>query len=282
MIGATVNTRQLVAWAKIWDHRLSWIACLDVAGDPLGTRRNWQRMVDAGVPGVATIHVGDEPSEMDWYVEQGVDFLGLGGMAGSRTPPAVQFRWLVSVFKYAEENHPQMRFHGWGITKPAWMRLPFFSVDSSGWGASYRYGRITLRHPLTGRQVGVDLNGRGTYKPDIALLLRDHYGVNPSEISRSVPDNRLLLVKLSALSASVQEQQIRRLHRNKLVTPPQWGRLRGWQLPEGPNQHLALGGCGAGIRETKVIQELNGPHLHLVDGHSQHIQWVADLARGEL
>jgi hypothetical protein len=280
-LGKTISTTQLVAWVNKWEHLLSWVAALDVPSIEQ-TKRNWQRMCDLGIPGVSTIHAGDPPETMDWYAEQGVDFLGLGGVAGQPWPPSATFRWLVSVFKYARDNHPQMRFHGWGMTHRDWMRLPFFSVDSSGWGQAYRYGRIMLRDPVTGESIGVDLDGgKGVYKPRVAQLLKDYYGVLPSEIAKSGPKNRVLLVRLSALSASVQEEQWRKTFRNKPVTPPQWGRLKGWSLGDGPVQHLAMSGCGAGIRERKVFEEFYGPHLHLVDGFSPHMKLVADLAAGK-
>src|SRR5215212_495065 len=108
-IGAKVTTRQLAAWTKIWEHRLQWIASLDIAGDIEQTRKNWLRMVDEyQLPAVSTLHVGDPPEEMDWYAVRGVDFLGLGGMAGSNNLPSIQFRWLCQVFKYAQQAHPEM------------------------------------------------------------------------------------------------------------------------------------------------------------------------------
>lgn len=283
-LGKVVTTRQVAGWVQKWQHRLAWAAAIDIANNIQQTRDNWKAMCDFGFPAVSTLHVGDDPSEMDWYADQGVDFLGLGGMAGSTISPDVQFRWLIKVFKYARDNHPEMRFHGWGMARNEWLRLPFFSIDSSGWGSGYRFGRVVLRHPITGENIGVALNGKATYSPKVAEMLAEHYGVTPSMVSKSVPENRMLMVKLSALSASVQEQQIRAIHRKAPVTPPKWGRLGGWDLPPGPNQHLALGGCGAGLREVKVMQELHatGPHLHLVDGHPQHIQWVADMAEGKL
>jgi hypothetical protein len=280
-LGRKIETKQLVAWAKMYHHRMAWIASLDVAGNPSRSRYNWNEMVDAGIPGIPTIHMRERPEEMDFYVERGVDFIGLGGMAlMDAAPQSDKFRWLVACFKHARENHPQVRFHGWGMANQSFLRLPFFSADSSGWGSTYRYGRLMLRDPAQhGRAIVVAMNGRRTYDQDIALLLRDQYGVNPSEVSTSGPHNRLLMVRLSALSASVQEQHWRYLHRKAMVEPPKWGHLGGWDIPEGPNQHLALSGCGAGIRERKVFEEMCGPHMHLVDGHPEHIETVAKLTR---
>lgn len=276
MQGVEIHTPELAAWAKQWQHRLAWVAALDVAGDTATTRRNWHEMVDEhGVPAVSSLHVGTPPAEMDYYAERGVDFLGLGGMAGGTSSPDIQFRWLVQVFKYAQTNHPNMRFHGWGITNQKMIRLPFYSVDSSGWGSGYRYGRLNLRDPNSRKTHAIALNGRETYTPEIACLLRDHYGVNPSEVAKSEPANRPLMVRLSALSASVQEQRFRHLHRHTPITAPTWGQLPGAQV--GPHQHLALNAKGQEYENDTIVELAAGPHMHLAEGHPEHLAVVADM-----
>ena len=178
-------------------------------------------------------------------------------MAGANYTQASNFKWLASVFKYAQDNHPAMRFHGWGMTKMHFLRLPFFSVDSSGWGNAYRYGRITFRDPLSDKDISIALDGKAVFKhPEIVHMLRDGYGVTPTQIAKAGPHNRELLVKLSALSASVYEQRWRYMFRNRPVEAPKWGRLKGWNFDDDP-----------------------GPHIHLVDGYFPHIRLVADLAR---
>lgn len=234
-----ITNDELAVWITRWRHRLCWAASLDVAGDTATTRRNWVELVDAGVPAVSSLHVGTHPSEMDWYVERGVDFLGLGGMAGGTSSRPTQFRWLISVFRYARDNHPQMRFHGWGVTDKDSLKLPFFSVDSSSWGSGFRYGVVKLRDPRTGKTRSVTLNGRETYKPEVATLLRDYYGVNPSHVASSGSHNYRTVIRLSALSASVQEQAFRRAHKRSACSAPVWGRLEGFLPVDGPHIHLA-------------------------------------------
>ena len=82
--GKAVSTNQLAAWTKKWEDRLSWVACLDVESQKQ-TRHNWLTMVnDHQLPAVSTLHAGDPfEDEIDWYVEQGVDFLGIGGVGTS-------------------------------------------------------------------------------------------------------------------------------------------------------------------------------------------------------
>lgn len=261
--GVTITSGEIAAWAKRWSEVLTWVASLDVIGDAAGTRRNWHEMVEVhGVEGVPTIHYGSDPSLMDYYAERGVDFMGLGGMVGKSIPR--QMRWLVSCFRHARDHHPQMRFHGWGVTAEKLLQLPFYSVDSSGWSSSYRYGRLTLRDPVTGRPVALALDGKGSYSPEVVAVLQ-HYGVTPSQIAKSGPHNRNLLVKLSALSASVGEQQFRKLHRRNPVTTPSWGITRP---AAGPHQHLAVAdgvALGGGGHVVNTLVEMNepGPHNHL-------------------
>lgn len=257
-----ITNDELAAWITRWRHRLCWAACMDVAGDTLRTRRNWQVLVDKGIPAVSSIHVGTPPSEMDWYADRGVDFLGLGGLAGGTSSPSTQIRWLVSVFRYARDNHPGMRFHGWGLMDKRALQLPFYSVDSSGWSSGYRYGRMTLRDPRTGKAHNITMNGRDTYAPEVATMLRDCYGVNPSELATSGPHNRHLMVKLSALSASVYEQQFQRRHRNSNITRPVWGQF----TPSLPAAHLA-----AAPHEAS-------PLIHLAEGSSEHLEVVRRMS----
>lgn len=269
--GAEVTVSELAAWGKRWQHRLCWLASLDVIGSAEGTRRNWHEMVDGhNIAAVPTIHFGCDPSLMDYYAERGVDFIGLGGMVGK--PMSKQLRWLVTCFRYARDNHPQMRFHGWGVSHTKIMRLPFFSVDSSGWGQAYRFGRMTLRDPThPGHSVAVQMDGRGSYTPEVATLLRQHYGINPSQVSTSGAHNRKLVVRLSALSASVAEQEFRRMHKGG-ISAPSWGQLGA--PARGPSYHLALGDTS---KEPDGLKDLAGPHLHLADTSSEHLELVSQL-----
>lgn len=292
--GAEITTEQLATWALRWRHRLCWVAALDVIGDAEATRRNWLELVERGVPGVPTVHFGCPPETMDFYAERGVDFIGLGGLVGRPAP--AQMRWMVAMMRYARDNHPAVRFHGWGVTNKDALKLPFFSVDSSGWGGGYRYGRLSLRDPANGRVHTLDLNGSATYDPTVARLLAKEYGVSPSQVATSGPHNRLLMVRLSALSASVLEQQFRRLHRRSPVEPPSWGQLDA--APDGPHYHLAgTGQCrdlavaGPHLHlahgattvkgEAEVIPKLAaanvGPHIHLAEGSSEHLEVVARM-----
>lgn len=218
--GITIGTKELAGWAKRWQHKLKWVASLDVIGNPVMTYSNWREMVDVyGVQAVPTIHYGTHPQELDKYARRGVDLVGLGGLV--KVPTNAQMRWLIQVFKYAAEHHPDMQFHGWGCTSAPHFRLPFYSVDSSSWTAGVRYGAARLVDPRTGKNVSYRLNNKDAFQPDVARLLADFYGISPRAASFSNSSNRDAMVRIHALAESAREQWWNRQHGP--VKVPSWG-----------------------------------------------------------
>ena len=257
MQGAVICVDELGEWANRWRHRLFWVAALDVVGNQKATRRNWESMNrNFNLESVPSLHAGDDPRMMDYYAERGCDFIGLGGLAGGAGSPKAQMRWMIQVFKYAREAWPGMRFHGWGLTTELTSRLPFWSVDSSSWGAGHRFGRVDLRRPDTGKRFNFRTDGKEAYEPDTARFLTRYYKTRPSEVAVSGPATRERICWVSALAQTIHETRMRELHGP--VTPPSWGLMN-------PN------GCPT-----------DGPHVALADAHLGHLQAASRLigARG--
>lgn len=233
--GTPINIRAFADWAKKWRDSLSWVASLDVIGDAQGSRKNfdWLRNKDLDV--IPTIHYGADPSLIKDYVKDGVDFIGLGGMVGRKSEPKRLLRWTLSMFKYARDNHPEVRFHGWGVTHPDLvMNLPWFSVDSSGFSSAYRFGRLSLFDPRTAKKVGITLDGSDILQH--SELLRTVYGIDPANVSVSTRDTRRDLVRLSVAAVQRQEEYLQRRHK---VSPPYYGLLES--SGGGPRVHVAIG-----------------------------------------
>lgn len=219
--GKPIKMNEYVAWCRQWSAGLCWTAALDVIGDPQVTMRNWRYMRDrVGLNTVPTLHVGSDPAWMDHYAREGVDFMGLGGMVG-RQPQS--FPWLVKVFRYARDKHPQMRFHLWGMTHRKILEaLPAYSADSSGAiGVGYRFAELRLFDPAIHRHRRCFMGAkykRGTHRGPYGMgpLLRDFYHVTPQQME--VPD-RAVTIKLHARSTQLYAQWLARRHQ---VTPPLW------------------------------------------------------------
>lgn len=267
--GATITTKELADWAKQWRHRLKWVAALDVIGNPVATYSNWREMVDVhGVEAVPTIHYGTHPSELDKYARRGVDLVGLGGLV--RVPTGAQMRWLIQVFKYAAKHHPDMQFHGWGCTSAAHFRLPFYSVDSSSWTSGVRYGQARLVDPRTGKQVAYKLDGGEAYRPGIARLLSEVYGVSPRDASYSNASNREVMIRIHALAESAREQWWRGKHGPARV--PSWGVNPAAVRADQRAEHLAVSAGSdvekindIGARDRSVHLATTGPYFPQLD-----------------
>lgn len=241
--GAAIQLEEFADWAIQWRDSLSWIASLDVIGDPDGTLKNYETLRGMGIDVVPTLHYGGEPELLDFYAADGVDFLGLGGMVGQGAGPQLT-RWLVSVFRYARDKHPEMRFHGWGLTRSdLLMSLPWYSTDSSSYGSAWRYGQIRLFDPRHGKWLGFSTNGRDAHK--YRHFLEDFYGVTPDEVSTIGPDNMPLITKLQALAYQRCENFLRRRFD---VKPPKYG----------------------------LTDSYDGPHVHVVDGAKRHLRMLAE------
>lgn len=233
--GAEIAIDDFLEWAIKWQNNLAWIASLDVIGDSKATFENYKYLRANGVDAVPTIHYGDNPKELDKYADDGIDFCGLGGMVMRKSEVARLMRWTLSVFKYAQDNHPNMRFHGWGIThNTLLMNLPWYSVDSSGFSSSYRFARLSLFDSSLGKNIGIQLDGKEIYK-HADLLLRE-YGCNPDDVAVSNKDTRRQLVRLSIASIQRQEDFLRKRHS---VSAPTYGVRDYWT--DVSNIHIASG-----------------------------------------
>lgn len=257
--GAAINLDEYAAWVHRWREHLYWAAALDVIGDPNATWRNWLLLRDRhGLNTIPTLHAGTPTRWIDAYHAEGVDFLGLGGMAG--TGQAIRaFRWAVHLFRYARHNFPKMRFHLWGVTNRQFLdSLPAYSADSSGiLGAAYRYAQLRLFDPGTGKHYNVQLRAgqRGVYR--LAGLLRRTYGVEPRSIETSHPGNRATLIQLAAASTQQYAAWLQRRHR---VTPPAYGVNSA--APTGTRVHVVAG--TKQVPGANDLDALAGTRLHLV------------------
>ena len=257
--GAPINIQEFAEWGARWKDNLAWVASLDVIGDKEASWTNYAWLRNQGLDVIPTIHYGCDPKEVDRYVAEGVDFIGLGGMVGRKSEADRLLRWTLSVFRYARDKHPQLRFHGWGVThRQLTMNLPWYSVDSSGFSSAYRFARLSLFDPAKGMMTNIELDGKQIYKH--VDLLKRVYNCDPDDVKISTPDRRRQLVRLAISSVQKLEEFLRNRHQ---VTPPTYG-VKGWDLA--PQVHVALGFPGAqstlAVSPTDTPAPFAGPNVH--------------------
>ena len=222
--GEPIRLKDYAAWLVDFQRYHCWSASLDVIGDFGSSWANWMRLREADIITVPTIHFGAPADLIDGYVRHGADLIGLGGMVGVRTSLARP--WAAHVMAYAAKEHPQVRFHGWGVSSVEMMaHLPFWSVDSSTFNTNCRYGRMRLWDPDNRRITVVHLNG--VHAGKYGRLLRTHYGLTPAEARDSGPHNSTMHALISFLSCQRQAEFFQGRHN---VSPPSGQKVVGTRM----------------------------------------------------
>lgn len=112
------------------------------------TYRNQKLLEEYGLKPVPVVHLGADMSYLKRYIDEGYDYIGLGGMVGgfglvsrSRT-----FDWCRECFEVVCDNKnrlPAQKLHGFGMTSFTLMRMfPWYSVDSTAWSVAGGFGNI--------------------------------------------------------------------------------------------------------------------------------------------
>ena len=102
---------------------------------------------------VAVWHTAESKRWLDKYLDMGVPYLGIGGVA-EKGPTRLKI--LQEIRQYLSSRQSGIKLHGFGLTTFDTMSaLPWYSVDSSTWVKASAYGIIC---------TPVCLNGRPSFK----------------------------------------------------------------------------------------------------------------------
>lgn len=238
--GAAIQLPDYMAWVRRWQHLFATYVNLDVIGNAEGTLANQRAMEDAGLQPVPVFHGGEPWSYLADYCAR-YPYVALGGMVSSDTDAVL--RWCVRALQLGAEHGT--RFHGFGQTKrPVLKALPWYSVDSSSWGAGHRAGQLRLwdhqRVRLRAIKVG---DHRAVYRA--AELIRAHAG-NPADYATpgwgfsaegkpqaQLQAERYAILRVNLVSWLRFEQYLRARHGP--ISPP------AGQAEAGPMVYLAEG-----------------------------------------
>lgn len=152
--GATIELPDYTAFMVEHQKNIHVASNLDIIGrgNEQGSYDNLKRLEvlakDMGhsVPICPVHHARDSDKWLERYIAEGYDYIFLGGMVPEGTP--YLRGWLDHVWdKFLSDKYgmPKMKVHGFGMTRPGLMdRYPWYSVDSTSWVMTGRFGAIFL------------------------------------------------------------------------------------------------------------------------------------------
>jgi len=128
-----------------------------------------------GLNPLPVIHFGTDPKWITKYVDDGCEYIGLGGL-GQEVNKAEYLEWgdlCWDQFLTDSKGYPIVKVHGFAMTALDLMiRWPWYSVDSTSWVMTSRFGSIYVPREVNGEYV----YGKNTWK--IGMSTRSPGGIN--------------------------------------------------------------------------------------------------------
>jgi len=272
--GVSINMSDYIAYIKRFAHRIRVYANLDVIGNAVATAANQARMEDAGLSPIPVFHTDEDFMWLEKYVER-YPYIALGGMVPYMKQWRALMPWLIRCFKIADGKSV---FHGFGCT--TWniiSRVKWYSVDSSTWCSSFRFGTVALFDSRVGEWSKFQLGSVAEVKKCEHLIR--WYGFDPEDFADRKRNERKKIAAISALAYIKAEEYLRKRHGEIHIPNISEPGTPVYLAQNGPHHAAASQGLNSGPRETLadptpptakdsagVSEVLNGNRLYLAEG----------------
>lgn len=239
--GATINIKEYAEFLRRYAHRITVYANLDEIGNAQKTLGNQKRLEDAGLRPIPVFHTAEDFSYLERYVEA-YPYIALGGMVPYMTQWKKLMPWIIKCFSIAGKRS---MFHGFGCT--TWeiaRRVPWYSIDSSTWCVSFKFGEVPLFDWKNGRFVRAKLGD----VPGCKALrhLFDIHKFDWHDFADRSRNSRAHNAGVSAVAFTIAERYLRKVH----------GDLRLPSKQPGANVYLADSG-GDGILASQMLKKMS-------------------------
>lgn len=125
---------------------ITYYANVDVIGDPQGSYDVLKYLEDEhGLDPVPVVHFGNSVKWVSRYIDEGYDFIALGGFVGK--PQEDILNWCHKAFRVIcdDKGMPRVKTHGFAMTSfKSMTKFPWFSVDSASWVKMGGFGVILI------------------------------------------------------------------------------------------------------------------------------------------
>lgn len=244
--GVEINIDEYCEFLKKYDSLITVKANLDVIGNPEKTYEQQKYMESKGVRPIPVFHTGEPISWLKRYIDEGYDYIALGGMVPYARDKKKLVQWMSACFNEADKAGRPIGYHGFGMTNWDLMRAyPWKSVDSSSWCSGFRYGQVYLFDDKLGRFYQVGLRDiKKSYKYSKIL---EGIGFSPNDLALNSEFDRVKVATISALAFMKAEAWLNR-SRARGGSPAERGESQGGQheAVAGPNKHDGVSVSGPG------------------------------------
>ncbi len=205
--GVPIDLEKYAAFIRRFGHWFEAYSNLDDMTDPARTWDNQRRLEDLGLAPIPVFHTGEPFTWLERYIER-YRYIALGKIIPHTANRRAIVPWICKAFKLAGGRAV---FHGFGCTN--WQLVcmfPWYSVDSSSWGASFRYGIVPLFDDRRGRFVKARLGKRREAYRHAALFRQ--YGYEPEDFADRRRNDASKISALAARSYMLAQDWLTRRH----------------------------------------------------------------------
>lgn len=144
-------------FVKTYHAAIDLYANIDVIPNPKLSLRNLRYLEQQhGLRPVPVVHFRTDLKWLDYYIRQGYEIIGLGGLVGSLDLKECK-GWIDRCFDFVcntSNRMPMVKIHGFGITTFEMMvRYPWYSLDSTSWTKAGAYGNLYVPRMKDGKFV---------------------------------------------------------------------------------------------------------------------------------
>jgi hypothetical protein len=156
--GVTIDIDEYIAFIKQHKKYIDHYAVLDSIGDPETTLQNQEYMESKGLSPIPCFHYGENIKYLKSYIKK-YEYIALGGMVPISTNDL--FMWLDDLYtNYICDSSgmPKVKVHGFGLTSiPLLVRYPWYSVDSTSWVMTGRFGAVFVPKKKQGSYIYTEI-----------------------------------------------------------------------------------------------------------------------------
>lgn len=152
----TIDIDEYIACIKKFKRDLTHYANLDSIGNAEKTLENQRYMESKGLRPIPCYHRGEDISYLKLYIKE-YDYIALGGTVVEGLPSSSLPTYLDRVWSdhiCDESGMPRVKVHGFGVTAlDILVRYPWYSVDSTAWVMTGRFGAVFVPKMRNGKYV---------------------------------------------------------------------------------------------------------------------------------
>lgn len=160
--GLSIDIDEYIAYIKHNEHLLHTYVNLDVIpgspGKPItqaevdaaakASHRNLVHMRKAGLRPIPVFHYGESFDWLHRLLDEGEDYIGLGGTGNASRPEQVDFFDRAFTVMTDRAGNPLVKTHGFGVASfPMLKRYPWYTCDATSWVMTAAMGSLYV--PVT-------------------------------------------------------------------------------------------------------------------------------------